>query len=301
MTDPSTLQDDPSRMINAIRELDSGIAAHIRWLGSLNKSIICGSQVPASVTRSDGYRDCPFGTWLYAQRVDEWAPWADDFARIEVLHREVHSYARDLFAKYRQLGKIAPDDYDAFLEASLRFRFAMRSLSFRMIDQVCLVDQLTGAWNRSSMFKRLSEEQDRMLRSNQSCCLGMMDLDHFKDINDRHGHIAGDRVLHAVIEVASGRLRTYDAMFRYGGEEFLFCLPNAAPDVAMAAMERVRAAIEKAVIDLGDGKSASITASFGVAPLSPTTSIEESIKDADRALFCAKAQGRNRVCRWDVG
>jgi diguanylate cyclase (GGDEF)-like protein len=103
-----------------------------------------------------------------------------------------------------------------------------------------------------------------------------------------------------VIEVASSRLRTYDAMFRYGGEEFLFCLPNAAADVAMAAMERVRSAIERTIVELGDGQSVSVTASFGVAPLSPTDSIEESIKEADRALFGAKAGGRNRVCRWDV-
>ncbi len=294
-----TVQDDPSRMIAAIRELDSGIAAHIRWLGSLNKAIICGSPVPASVTQEDGFRHCPFGTWLYSQNMADWAPWADEFARIETLHREMHAHARDLVAKHRQQGRITSDEYDAILEASLSFRFALRSLSFRMIDQVCLIDQLTGAWNRSSMMKRLGEEQDRMLRGKQSCCLCMMDLDHFKRVNDTYGHIAGDRVLQSVIEIASGRLRSYDAMFRYGGEEFLFCLPNAAADVAVAAMERVRTAIEKAAIELGDGRTIKVTASFGVAPLSPETSIEHCIKEADRALFCAKAQGRNRVCRWD--
>lgn len=300
MADPVTVQDDPARMITAIRELDSGIAAHIRWLGSLNKAIICGTPVPASITREEGHRHCPFGTWLYGQNAADWAPWGEEFAHIESLHREVHRYARELFVKYRQQGKITPDDYDSFLEASLRFRFALRGLSFRMIDQVCLIDQLTGAWNRSSMFKRLGEEQDRMLRSNQSCCLCMMDLDHFKQVNDTYGHIAGDNVLQTVIEIASGRLRTYDAMFRYGGEEFLFCLPNAAADVAVAAMERVRSAIEKAPIELGDGRTLHVTASFGVAPLSPDTSIEHCIKEADRALFCAKAKGRNRVCRWDM-
>lgn len=301
MADPMTVQDDPSRMINAVRELDSGVAAHIRWLGMLNKAIICGTPVPASISREEGFRHCPFGSWLYAQRADDWAPWATELAQIEILHRAVHGRAREVFARYREGGKITPDDYDSFLEASLRFRFALRSLSFHMIDEVCLVNQLTGVWNRSSMYKRLSEEQDRMLRSNQSCCLCMMDLDHFKDINDRHGHMAGDKVLQSVIEVASSRLRTYDAMFRYGGEEFLFCLPNAAADVAVAAMERVRGAIERTVVELGDGQSVSVTASFGVAPLSPTDSIEESIKEADRALFGAKAGGRNRVCRWDVG
>lgn len=301
MAEAMSVQDDPTRMINAIRELDSGIAAHVRWLGMLNKAIICGTPVPTSVTRDDGFRHCPFGSWLYAQDPAGWAPWAGDLGRIEALHRAVHDHARQVFSKYREAGQIAPDDYDSFLEASLRFRYALRSLSFRMIDEVCLIDQLTGVWNRSSMFKRLSEEQDRMLRGNQSCSLCMMDLDHFKDINDRHGHQAGDRVLQAVIEAASRRLRAYDAMFRYGGEEFLFCLPNASVEVAAAAMERVRASVEESVVDLGDGQTARVTASFGVAPLAPDVSIEQSIKEADRALFCAKAGGRNRVCRWDVG
>ena len=252
-----------------------------------------------SVQAPDGYRTCPFGQWLYADRPKEWDEWSAEFDHVESLHRAMHDNARAL-VKEKSGGAIAPANYDLFMEASLRFRFALRALSFRLIDEICLIDQLTGVWNRSSMFKRLNEEQDRTLRSNQPCSICMMDLDHFKRINDTHGHIAGDKVLQAVMEIASRRLRAYDAIFRYGGEEFLFCLPNATTDIATEAMERLRQQIADTDIVLRDGVVVRVTASFGVAPLSATQPIETSMEEADRALFTAKAKGRNSVCRWDV-
>lgn len=289
-----------SFLVNAIRQLDSGVAAHTRWLGGLHKAIICGTPADESVTNAESHRHCALGKWLHGELAADWEPWASDLAHIETLHRSMHGHARELYLRRQHGTNTIPADYDVFLESSIRLKFALRALGFRLIDEVCLVDQLTGVWNRSSMFKRLAEEQDRMLRSSQPCCLCMMDLDHFKAVNDTHGHIAGDKVLQTVVEIANARLRAYDAVFRYGGEEFLFCLPNAPLDIALAAMERVRADIEETVIPLRDGQSVRVTASFGVAVLSATLSLEESIEAADKALFCAKAKGRNMVCRWDV-
>jgi diguanylate cyclase (GGDEF)-like protein len=295
----SPVDQQNSFIVSAIRQIDSAVMAHVRWVADFNKSLICGSPMDPSVQAPDGYRTCPFGQWLYADRPKEWDEWSAEFDHVESLHRAMHDNARAL-VKEKSGGAIAPANYDLFMEASLRFRFALRALSFRLIDEICLIDQLTGVWNRSSMFKRLNEEQDRTLRSNQPCSICMMDLDHFKRINDTHGHIAGDKVLQAVMEIASRRLRAYDAIFRYGGEEFLFCLPNATTDIATEAMERLRQRIADTDIVLRDGVVVRVTASFGVAPLSATQPIETSMEEADRALFTAKAKGRNSVCRWDV-
>lgn len=295
----SPVDQQNSFIVSAIRQIDSAVMAHVRWVADFNKSLICGSPMDPSVQAPDGYRTCPFGQWLYADRPKEWDEWSAEFDHVESLHRAMHDNARAL-VKEKSGGAIAPANYDLFMEASLRFRFALRALSFRLIDEICLIDQLTGVWNRSSMFKRLNEEQDRTLRSNQPCSICMMDLDHFKRINDTHGHIAGDKVLQAVMEIASRRLRAYDAIFRYGGEEFLFCLPNATTAIATEAMERLRQQIADTDIVLRDGVVVRVTASFGVAPLSATQPIETSMEEADRALFTAKAKGRNSVCRWDV-
>lgn len=289
-----------SFIVSAIRQIDSAVMAHVRWIGDFNKSLICGTPMDPNVMAVDGYRNCPFGQWLYAERPKEWDEWKPEFEHVESLHQAMHARARGLVGQRAEGGAIVPGDYDLFMEASLSFRFALRALSFRLIDEICLIDQLTGVWNRSSMFKRLNEEQDRTLRSNQPCSICMMDLDHFKRINDTHGHIAGDKVLQTVMEIASRRLRAYDAIFRYGGEEFLFCLPNATTDIATEAMERLRLQIADTDIVLKDGVVVRVTASFGIAPLSATQAIETSMEEADHALFSAKAKGRNRVCRWDV-
>lgn len=285
-------------LVAAIRQLDSGVNAHTRWLGSLHQSLVCGTPPAGSATATDAHQICAFGRWFYANDPAEWQRWEAELADIGELHRTMHDLARGLFERHDH-GPVPVPDYSAFLESSIRFKSAVRALEFRIIQEVCLVDHLTGVWNRSSMFQRLAEEHQRMLRSGQPCCLCMMDLDHFKTVNDTHGHIAGDEVLQAVVAMAGKRLRAYDSMFRYGGEEFLFCLPDMAIDDAQAAMERIRRDIEAAAIPLKSGQSLRVTASFGIAALSDLLSEEESVEQADRALLIAKACGRNRVCRLD--
>lgn len=286
-------------LVSAIRQLDSGVNAHTRWLGSLHQSLVCGTPPAGSATDPEAHRVCAFGRWFYGNHPGEWDRWAAELTDIEKLHQGMHDLARGLFQTRDDAGTVPVPDYSAFLESSIRFKSAVRALEFRIIQEVCLVDHLTGVWNRSSMFQRLAEEHQRMVRSGQSCCLSMMDLDHFKSVNDTHGHIAGDEVLQVIVAIAAKRLRTYDSVFRYGGEEFLFCLPDASIEEAMAAMERIRLDIEAATVTLKTGQGIRVTASFGVAALSEFLSQEESVEQADRALLCAKASGRNQVYRLD--
>lgn len=286
-------------LVTAIRQLDSGVNAHSRWLGQLHQALICGVEAPPSTTAQNSHTLCAFGRWYYGDRPADWQQWQAELDVIEELHTRMHGLARDFFSRRDSASAIPVEEYAAFVEASIRFKNAVRELEFKMIQEVCLVDHLTGVWNRASMFQRLTEEHGRTLRGGHPACLCMMDLDHFKAINDCHGHIAGDEVLQAVIDIANASLRTYDSIFRYGGEEFLFCLPNATVATAAAVMERVRTDIEAASIQLRNGVVVHLTASFGIAPLLSASPVEESIELADRGLFCAKANGRNQVCCWD--
>ena len=289
-----------SFVVTAIRELDSGVNAHTRWLDNVHKALVCGTVPDTDAVDVDSHRHCKFGQWLYGAESADWQRWADELRGVEESHRTLHDLVQRIL-QYRGHGQSIPTEvYDAFVDHSMRFKLAVRALEFGLISDVCLIDHLTGVWNRSSMMQRLAEEYDRMLRTGQTGCLCMMDLDHFKAINDRHGHLAGDTVLQAIARIADRCLRPYDSMFRYGGEEFLFCLPNTSPDMAVAAMERVRADIEASGIPIKDAGEVRMTASFGVAAMSSTLSMQECVEEADRALFCAKAGGRNRVCRWDT-
>jgi diguanylate cyclase (GGDEF)-like protein len=286
-------------VVTAIRELDGGVNAHTLWLGKVHQTLICGTPPDSDAAGADSHRRCKFGQWLYGADSADWQRWTDEIRGVEETHRTLHDMAQRLL-QHRALAEAIPTaEYQAFIDQSLRFKLAVRALEFGLISDVCLIDHLTGVWNRSSMMQRLAEEYDRMLRTRQVGCLCMMDLDHFKAINDRHGHIAGDAVLQAVARIANRCLRPYDSMFRYGGEEFLFCLPNTQPDMAVAAMERVRTDIAASAIPLADASAITVTASFGVAAMSATLAVQECVEEADRALFCAKAGGRNRVCRWD--
>jgi diguanylate cyclase (GGDEF)-like protein len=163
-------------------------------------------------------------------------------------------------------------------------------LELRMIAQV---DQLTGVLTRRGFVEQAEREIARAHRYGRFGTLIMLDLDHFKSVNDTHGHAIGDRVLQKVAEIIRATLRPSDVFGRLGGEEFGILLPETVSD-APAAIERLRHAIATEPIALDNASTLHITASFGAAPLSfETTSFAAWLKQADTMLYAAKAAGRN--------
>ncbi|GJE17910.1 putative diguanylate cyclase DgcQ [Methylobacterium marchantiae] len=125
----------------------------------------------------------------------------------------------------------------------------------------------------------------------------MADIDHFKSINDRFGHLSGDEVLITFAGLFASTIRREDIAVRWGGEEFLAVLPGAGPEQTLAIAERLRLATACCALPIA-GQTMRVTASIGVAMVEPgETDIEPAILRADAALYAAKAQGRNRVCR----
>ncbi|ROR01611.1 diguanylate cyclase [Desulfosoma caldarium] len=156
-------------------------------------------------------------------------------------------------------------------------------------------DPLTGTYNRGAAYQRLVEELDRAVRANQPLSLLMMDIDHFKKINDTYGHLVGDHVLKETVARMRSVIRSYDVVGRFGGEEFLVVLPHADTGIAVNVAERIRAAVSRHPIV--DGQVAvSVTLSAGVATAHGPTVPDALIQSADEALYLAKRTGRNRVC-----
>jgi diguanylate cyclase (GGDEF)-like protein len=127
-----------------------------------------------------------------------------------------------------------------------------------------------------------------------------MDLDHFKEINDTQGRAVGDEVLAGAVRILTQRLRPYDKVFRYVGDEFLISMPGTDLEIGQTVIKRVRESLAAQPLVVGPGGiTLQVSASFGLALLDPVASLEESIERADQALLLAKTAGRNRAISWD--
>ncbi|MEO7975450.1 MAG: GGDEF domain-containing protein, partial [Thermoanaerobaculia bacterium] len=160
-----------------------------------------------------------------------------------------------------------------------------------------LVDGLTHLWNRGAIEDILRRELERSRRDGNSLALIFLDLDHFKQINDSFGHAAGDLVLAGAAARLRLCCRPFDALGRYGGEEFLVVLPHAGLDEAMIVAERFRSALHETPFAGDNLEPASVTVSQGVVAASGVgeSAAGELIAAADRALYRAKSAGRDRI------
>lgn len=170
------------------------------------------------------------------------------------------------------------------------------SVANRKLQHLALYDTLTGLPNRRYAMDRLTKEWDRSRRQDKPLLCMILDIDHFKNVNDTHGHDTGDVVLERTAGAMQECLRSSDDVCRFGGEEFLCICPDADLTVARELGDRLRAAVERNHIKAGtfDGN---VTVSIGVAGTSPDVeSIHDMLKLADEALYAAKDAGRNKVC-----
>jgi diguanylate cyclase (GGDEF)-like protein/PAS domain S-box-containing protein len=166
---------------------------------------------------------------------------------------------------------------------------------FERMQELAITDGLTALYNRRYFYMLLENEIERTLRYEKPLSLIMMDIDHFKQVNDRYGHLAGDQVLESVASLSKGLLRHADIMFRYGGEEFTILLPETKADIAAKVAERIRSSIAETDFETKKGP-VRISMSFGVSQFNEQLSdVNAFIESADKALFDAKQAGRNCV------
>ena len=185
------------------------------------------------------------------------------------------------------------------LEGLVSSRTAELEVSYERMRTLALTDGLTGAMNRRAIMELASRELAHARRGEAPVAFVLLDVDHFKRINDTHGHHAGDAVLKQLAVRLQGALRAYDAFGRYGGEEFLLVLPglSLASEEGVRRVEELQRCIAQQPFDLGAGQLMTVTCSAGAvgAPAGEAGAIEALISRADAALYAAKRDGRNRV------
>ncbi len=183
----------------------------------------------------------------------------------------------------------------------------------KVLSQFVQTDSLTGILSRSEALSRAEQEIARSRRKNEPLSFVMMDIDHFKRVNDQYGHAMGDRVLAGLAETCHKQIRNMDIFGRVGGEEFLFVFPDTPAAQAKEVSERIRLAVAKTGFTTSDGRAFHITVSLGVAEFYPShesphfnhdaEGLDIEIREtffnrADAAMYLAKQTGRNRVCIW---
>jgi diguanylate cyclase (GGDEF)-like protein len=283
-----------------VRRLAPALQQHGAWIRRIHSMLACRTAPHPDDLEPDGHLRSDFGRWLN-EETNEYILSHPEYRAASEYHRKVHDVGRELCEAVKSGGAVTPKQFEAFSSSVDLLDSCLDVLVKELWDLLRYTDPLTGISTRYAMLPRLKQELDRVHRTGHPCSICMVDLDLFKAINDAHGHDAGDRVLEAVSNYLLVNLRRYDQVYRYGGEEFVLMFPNTSPESALPIVDRLRHGLEEMDVDLGNGRTVRVTASFGIAPLDPGQSVRDSIANADRSMYAAKQAGRNKVCVWRPG
>lgn len=280
-----------------ITQLDQALYNHEEWFNSLIRTLICHLPPDQHDIMEEPYKQCRFGQWYYSEKSDGLLKHTG-YKAIGEEHQRMHEQAKHLLESVNSGRVVSSPDYDSFSNSLERLRLEITTLIRELENLLYTRDPLTKTINRVNMLTILREQQEMAKREHQRCFLAMMDIDHFKAINDQHGHSVGDSILSAAAHLISESLKPHDKVFRYGGEEFLISLNNIEAREVFESIESLRKKIAETDI-IKEPTPIRITVSFGLAPLDLYSPVEQSIEQADKALLDAKSSGRNCTQFWN--
>jgi diguanylate cyclase (GGDEF)-like protein len=289
----------PTEEMRAIvDQLDQSIYNHEQWSKRLARTLVCGIPPDEHDLATDAHKQCLFGQW-FNNRASPRLQSLPGFVSMGIEHQRMHEQAANLLRDAAAGIAISPALYDPFENAIDRMRLQVHTLRREFAGMMHNRDPLTGVSSRLGLLTALREYHELVKRGTQRCTIAMVDLDHFKAVNDQYGHPAGDKVLSAAAGYLMSHSRPYDKVFRYGGEEFVLCMPGLSPEEALSLAERLREGIAENTV-IHDGREIRVTASFGITMLDAGISVEDCLERADKAMYAAKSAGRNRARAWAV-
>ncbi|MDM5271209.1 diguanylate cyclase [Sulfurovum sp. zt1-1] len=284
---------DREKLQAIIREIDQAIYNHGHWYQNLIRSIVCRLPFDERDIHEDAHHQCPFGQWYYSCDNKEIKK-NMTFISIREEHKLTHNLARKLLLAASVEEIILPIDYDNFSNSVERLRLNLQALKYELEETLYNRDPLTGVKNRVSMLSDLRKQMTFIKRHLETTVIAIVDIDHFKQVNDNYGHPTGDLVLSNLASYILQHLRPYDSIYRYGGEEFLIMMPHTNIDTAFSIIERIRTGIENYQTHDHNDEYIRVTISAGMVNLEEQYNIETAIEQADKALYEAKTNGRNR-------
>lgn len=276
----------------SLTAFQQALAGHFDWLHRWYHAVL--NRTDAATIPAAEVEACAFDRWYHGAAATSFADFAG-FTTLGDEHREVHDKAVQISARAQAGQTVTTSDYETLMASVLAFGATAQGVEREVWKALATVDPLTGLANRQTMRTQLMGERDRAIRQRLPLSLALADIDHFKKVNDGFGHAQGDVVLRAVAGVLRNTVRPYDVVYRYGGEEFLICLPGTNTENGMVVLERIRQAIASLQLHDDKGTAIPVTATFGLTEVTADLSVEDAIEQADKALYDGKRQGRNRV------
>lgn len=279
------------------------IDSHVAWLAAWSHAILTGQELDggpllSAQTESEAEAMAGFAGFVSAVAARGLSGQPATLRLVdlhEALHREAQQLLQFRLASGRQPQAEAHAHvlqlFTGFMKQVRRFERAFASAATRL-------DALTGVRTRKGMMDELEREMARFERHGEPFCIAICDIDRFKGVNDTYGHSAGDTVLEAVAARLDKALRSFDDLYRLGGEEFLLVLKHVSAAQAGPVLERLRQDVSAAPIHLPGGETLSVTASFGYAEVGGGLALHRLIERADNALYSAKHGGRDCVRAW---
>jgi diguanylate cyclase (GGDEF)-like protein len=288
---------DADLMRDALTELGQASYNHDQWAERFHGTMISRRAPETADISDEPHRKCRFGQWYYSAP-NEALHCHPGFAGIGIEHERMHCIAASLLRSSAAGKPITSKEYEDFVAARKRLGLEIATVRREFEEELNGLDPLTGMPGRMGMLTKLREQHEMAARRLQSCVIAMLDLDHFKLVNDNYGHPVGDQVLIRISRQIAANLRPYDKVYRYGGEEFLICLPGVDEALGFTILDRLR----RELADLRHEATArdpfTVTVSIGLCLLDPSAPVELSVNRADMALYAAKEAGRNCVMAW---
>jgi diguanylate cyclase (GGDEF)-like protein len=281
-----------------VAELDAATEAHMDWTRRVLRCAVLRSPPGDDVLADDAHCRCRFGRWFGQQRDAFERVDADATARLFVAHERMHGAVRTLCSALLAGAPGRAADLDVFEVAQAALVADLGLLKTQILENCARSDPLTGLPLRHRLESEFERCRAQARRNAQVLVVMLADVDHFKQINDLHGHAVGDEALRHLAGVLRAATRGGEPLFRYGGEEFLILLQTADTEAAEQAAERLLQALRDAPMALPGGATLSLRLSAGLALVGPGEALASVVERADRAMYEVKRNGRDGW-RWD--
>jgi diguanylate cyclase len=277
-----------------VQGIDHGIESHLAWNQHLLRCALLHESPGADVFRPDAHSHCLFGVWFARHRSELDGFDAALVERIEKAHRSMHDAVHLMCHRVLQGRPAIAADLHAYEEGQSAMVALLNELRERVAEAAAHLDLLTGLPLRHGLDYAFRLRCKDARRGDEQLWLAMIDVDHFKWVNDNHGHAVGDVALQHVARCLVGCLRESDALFRFGGEEFLaLFLVDERQGVELLA-GRLLEAVSAAPLSTAAGATLRLSVTVGLARVREDEDLASATERADRAMLLGKAQGRDR-------